>query len=353
MINKNKKVPHVISKIALLSICPCLLIFIILLGVGLVKAQSKTGTTVGQFLLIEPSARATAMGNAGVASYDEAMSAYYNPAALGRLSSSDVQFTHSQWLADITYDHASAAVRIGAEATLLLSITSLNSGEIDVRTVEQPLGTGERYTVSDIAVGLGYGQTISDRFSVGVRVNYIQETIWHSSLYTVAIDLGTLYRLSADGLHVGASISNFGLRARYSGRDLRIRYDLDPTKYGDNSALPGEVFTEEYPLPVLFRVGLGLPVKIGEDHNLRFEVDAFHPSDNTESISFGAEWIFMNTFSIRGGYQNLFLSDSEVGLTLGAGVRYNILGFLLHFDYAWAKHGRLGNTQRFTLGLGF
>ena len=30
-------------------------------------AQSKTGTTLGQFLLIEPSARFTAMGNAGAA----------------------------------------------------------------------------------------------------------------------------------------------------------------------------------------------------------------------------------------------------------------------------------------------
>jgi long-subunit fatty acid transport protein len=343
------------DKTALWSGCIGLLalIILLLLDVGVVHAQSKTGTTVGQFLLIEPSARSAAMGNAGVASFDEVMSAYYNPGALGRLSGSGVQFTHSQWLADITYDHASAAVHIGADATLLLSVTSLNSGEIDVRTVEQPLGTGERYTVSNIAVGLGYGQTISDRFSVGVRVNYIQETIWHSSLSTVAIDLGTLYRLAPDGLHVGASISNFGFRARYSGRDLRIRYDLDPTKYGDNSALPGEVFTDEYSLPVLFRVGIALPVKVGEDHNFRLEVDAFHPSDNTESISLGAEWTFMDIFSLRGGYQNLFLTDSEVGPTFGAGVRYEVLGYLLRFDYAWAKHGRLGNAQRFTVGFEF
>ena len=36
------------------------------LGGRLAPAQSKTGTTIGQFLLIEPSARIAGMGNAGV-----------------------------------------------------------------------------------------------------------------------------------------------------------------------------------------------------------------------------------------------------------------------------------------------
>jgi hypothetical protein len=34
-------------------------------------AQSKVGTTVGQFLLIEPSARGAAMGNAGVTTFED------------------------------------------------------------------------------------------------------------------------------------------------------------------------------------------------------------------------------------------------------------------------------------------
>jgi len=49
------------------------------------SGQSKTGTTVGQFLLIEPSARVAGMGNAGVSTVSEVSSAFYNPAALGWL----------------------------------------------------------------------------------------------------------------------------------------------------------------------------------------------------------------------------------------------------------------------------
>jgi hypothetical protein len=323
------------------------------MSASVLLGQSNTGTTVGQFLLIEPSARIAGMGNAGATQYGEIQAAYYNPAAIGRFPGNGAQFTHSLWIADIAYDYAGIAMKLGDFGNLFASLTALNSGEIDVRTVDQPLGTGERYTVSDLAFGLGYGRQISDRFSVGVRISYIQETIWHSSMSAFALDVGTLYQISPDGLRIGASISNFGTRASYDGRDLRIVYDQNTKKFGDNSALPAELFTNDFPLPILFRVGLGLPVVIDDNNRVLMAVDAFHPSDNTESVSFGAEWTFFETFALRGGYQNLFLTDSEVGLTLGAGLRYDTQSFVLSVDYGWADQGRLEKTQRLTLGLSF
>ncbi len=318
-----------------------------------VWAQSKTGTTIGQFLLIEPSARYAGMGNAGVASSEEIGACYYNPGALGALRGYGLQVSHSEWLADISYDYVAGLVQLGEVGNLLFTVTSLQSGEIDVRTVEQPLGTGERYRVSNIALGVGYGRQVTDRFSMGVQISYVQETIWHSSLATAAINVGTLYRLTAGGVRLGASISNFGLAARYQGRDLRIQYDNDPRRYGDNSSLPGEIYTERFPLPVLFRVGLSWPIRLNQRYQLCAAVTAFHPSDNTESISFGAELGMFGGVALRAGYQNLFLQDSEVGLTLGAGARVALGDSELQIDYAWADHGRLQSTQRFSLGFVF
>jgi long-subunit fatty acid transport protein len=316
-------------------------------------AQSKTGTTVGQFLLIEPSGRLSAMGNAGVSSHEDITSVYYNPAALGHLEGVNIQFSHSMWIADIAFNYASAAIPIGTLGSLFLSVTSLNSGEIDVTTVSEPLGTGERYTVSDLAFGIGFGRQVSERFSVGVQVSYLQETIWRSSLSAFALNVGTIYRISPDGLHIGASISNFGTRAGFSGSDLRVQYDQNRTLYGDNSALPATLFTEDYPLPVLFRVGLSMPLQLAEDHRVIAAVDAYHPSDNDESVSAGLEYTFMRVLSLRGGYQNMFLKDSEVGLTLGAGLQGTISGMSVRFDYGWADHGLLNDTQRLTLGITF
>jgi hypothetical protein len=172
--------------------------------------QSKTGTTIGQFLKIEPSSRSAAMGTAGAALYGEASSIFFNPASLGRINSDDAQFTFNKWIADITYNYASVALKIEGIGNFSLQFTSLNSGDIDVRTVDQPLGTGEKYSVTDFAFGFGYGFMLTDRVSAGVVLNYINETIWHSSLSGFAMNFGIQFQIIENGPTIGASVSNFG-----------------------------------------------------------------------------------------------------------------------------------------------
>ncbi|WP_420456680.1 PorV/PorQ family protein [Rubrivirga sp.] len=315
-------------------------------------AQTKTGTTFGQFLLIEPSASVAAQGNVGATARADVLSAYYNPGALGFQRESNAGFSHSSWLADIDYNYAAVALKMGSASTVSLSVASLSSGDIDVRTAEQPLGTGERYSVEDLAIGIGYGRQFTDRFGAGATVKFVQETIWRSSAQTVALDAGVIYELPFRAV-LGASISNFGVPASFDGTDLRIRFDQDPDTFGDNDNLPAALETDEFALPVFFRVGMSVPVQVG-DSRLTLAADAYQPSDNSNSLSVGGEWTYANLISARAGYQDLFLEDGEGGLRVGGGLAYRVSGFDFRFDYAWADHGsRLGSTQRFTLGLGF
>lgn len=317
-------------------------------------AQTKTGTTVGTFLLIEPSARIAGMGNAGVSIGSGIGAAYYNPAAIGRLDEHEFALSHAEWFAGIDYNHVAAAFPIGGAGSLVGSVTQLGSGDIDVRTVGQPLGTGERFDVMDLAIGLGWGRRITDRFTVGAQVSWLQERIWNSTMSTGVFHLGTLYRLNEGGLELGASFSNLGVGGSFSGRDLGVTYDQDPDVNGDNPALPAEVFTEDHSVPVLLRFGASLPVRIDPRNQLRFAIDALHPSDNSESINLGGEYAYKELFALRAGWQNLFKEDAEGGLTLGAGVSgdlNNALGF--RFDYAFADMGRLEAAHRMTLGLEF
>jgi hypothetical protein len=323
------------------------------LATGEAHAQSKTGTTLGQFLLIEPSARFTALGNTGVASDPDLDAVYFNPAAAGRLEHLGLQFSHVEWFAGIRYDYVAAAIPLGKWGTGFGAVTSLNSGEIDIRTVSQPLGTGERYSVSNTALGLGWAYAVTDRFSAGVQARFLQETIWHTSASTVSFDVGTLFRMAPDGLHIGSSLTNFGTSARYSGRDLNITYDEDPSRSGDNGALPGDRSTQDYPVPVLFRVGVGYPYQVSPEVQAWVAASASHPSDNSESVSGGAELRYRNQLALRLGYQNLFQKDSEEGLTAGVGFRGRLTGFGYRFDYAWADYGRLEGVHRVTLGFTF
>ena len=320
---------------------------------GAAWAQSKTGTTVGQFLRIEPSARQAAMGNAGVGLSGEIGSVYYNPGAAGTIATPSIQLAHSEWFAGIDFDYFAGTLPLGELGTVFGSVTVLDSGEIDVRTVNQPLGTGERYSVTDVAVALGYGRQITDRFSAGLRVSYVSETIWHSSTGQVALDLGTVYRVPLSGLSIGTSLSNLSGRSSFNGRDLAIQYDADPDRYGDNGALPAEQLTGDFSLPLLFRVGLAYPRSMGERNELLLAVDAHHPSDDAESISLGGEWTWAETLSLRLGYQELFLEDSDMGLTAGVGLDTTVGASRFRFDYAWADHARLDETHRFTVVLVF
>ncbi len=315
------------------------------------SAQSKTGTTVGQVMLIEPSARAAALGGGGVADAREVLGAFSNPAAPGFLGVAGVQATRLEYFAGVSYNHVATALPVGF-GTVQASLTYLDSGEMDVRTETQPEGTGERFSVTNLVFGLGLSRRLTDRFGAGAQVSYLRETTWHSSLNAVAFNFGVLYQLPF-GPYLGASLSNFGSRGSYDGRDLRIRYDRDPRTEGDNPALPGALVTESFSLPIRFRVGVAYPVAFGGRQNVRLIVDAEQPSDNTASLSGGAEWTFADLIALRGGYERLFQEDGESGLTAGAGLRYGLGATRFSFDYGWGRHQSLGDQQRFTLGISF
>ncbi len=316
-------------------------------------AQSKVGTTLGTFLRIEPSSRGAALGNAGSALTGSIESCYYNAGAVGLVQGTAVQYSHSLWFADIDYDYAAVAFPAGETGNVFLSVTALGSGDIQVRTVEQPLGTGVNYSVNDVSLGLAYGRRITERFSAGLQANYVTEKIWNTSSKTFTFNLGTVYRLTEGGVIFGFSLSNLGTQSRFSGSDLGIYFDGDPDAFGDNSALPAEQTTDEFPLPGLFRMGLSIPHRFSENSEMLFLVEGLHPNDNSESMNLGAEWTLRRMFSLRAGYQTLFQEDSELGLTAGFGVAGDLGNNRYELNYAWAGHESLESTHRFTMIIAF
>jgi opacity protein-like surface antigen len=320
----------------------------------LARAQSKTGTTIGTFLTIEPDARLAGMGNAGASIGDGLEAYWFNPAAAANLTHKEALLSHVEWIAGIQFDHVATSIPLGHLGTGVVSITSLRSGDIDVRTVSQPLGTGERYNVADVAIGLGLARPITDRFRVGGQISVMQERIFNSTLGAASVNLGAIYRVTDNGLVMGASLANLGVGGRFSGDNLSVTFDEDPSRNGDNGSLPASIFTDHFGMPILMRFGAAWPWKLDARDKITFAVDALHPSDNSESVSLGAEYAYKTLFALRGGWQRLAQQDAEGGLTLGAGVRgemNNSLAF--RFDYAYSDQGRLLQAHRFTVGVEF
>ncbi|MFW5955313.1 MAG: PorV/PorQ family protein [Rhodothermales bacterium] len=329
---------------------------------GMVRAQTepggetitKAGTTSAQFLKLGVGARPIALGGAFVAEASDLASVYWNPAGLGRMRGSGVQLSQTRYLQDVSYNFAAVGVSLGTAGAVAASLIFLDSGEMPVRTIDQPDGTGEQFRVQNFALQVSYGRALTDRFSIGGSMKFVQEQIWHSNASSVAFDIGTLYTTPYPRLRLGASFSNFGPKMRMSGRDIMFSYDPAPRQDGNVEIVNSEYETEQHPLPLLFRVGLSWDAVDTPDHRILMSTDAAHPNDNSQYVNMGAEYSFRQLIALRVGYRNLFEVDGEQGLTFGGGLDVRMdRTFRARIDYAYADFGRLEETHWVTLNLAF
>lgn len=328
----------------------CLVAFVI----ADAPAQTKVGTTAAQFLGISVGPRAIAMGSAYAASNTDVTSLYWNPGAFQQAGKSELLFSNTSWLVDTKFRWLGFMLNFGDENALGFNITQLDYGEDDVTTVAQPEGTGERWSAQDISVGLSYCRRLTDMFSMGGTVKYIEQRVWHEKATSFAFDVGLLFVTGFHGLRLGVSMTNFGSDLKMEGRDLTRQIDIDPANSGANKALVGDLKTDPWALPLAFRVGLGMEVYQDDMFKVTVAADALRPNDNQESVNAGAEVGWSDILFVRGGYKSIFGKNTEDGLSLGAGVHYAIPGFAaLGVDYAFTEFGAFGNLNTFALSIGF
>jgi len=319
-----------------------------------VSNVSKRGTTAAPFLSIGMGARALGMGGAFVAVADDQSAMYWNPAGIADLSGNRVVFDHTQWVADINYNYVGATVNLGSLGTMGLNFTSSSVPDMRVTTVETPEGTGETFGVSDAAFGVTYALKLTDKFSIGFNPKFVYQKIWKMSATAIALDMGVKYVTPFKGITLGMSISNFGTKMQMGGASTPVLYDPDPLTSGNNGRIPADIRTEQWTLPLNFKVGIAYDVFSSGGNRLLLAVDASHPSDNYESVEVGGEYVINDFVFLRGGYKSLFLTESEERYTLGFGIKQALIGNTqIMVDYAYQDFARLKNVQKFSVGVIF
>ncbi len=315
---------------------------------------SKRGTTAAPFLSIAQGARAVGIGGAFVAIADDPSAMYWNPSGISDLQGFHLMVDHTYWFADIQYNYVGATIDLGSYGALGLNMTASDIGEMNVTTVDQQEGTGEVFSVNDLAVGVTYALKLTDKFAIGFNPKFIYQKIWKMSASAIALDLGVKYQTPFDGVTLGMSITNFGSKMQMTGSNALVLYDSDPGNTGHNTRIPAELATEQWDLPLNFRVGLAYDVPMGGLGKMKIAVDASHPSDNFESVDIGGEYVFDDFVYVRGGMKSLFQKDSEESFTAGLGIRQFVMGNLqLSVDYSYQDLKRLKSAQKVTLGVAF
>ena len=340
----------------------------LLLGVSLAYAgNDNTGTSAANFLKMGIGPRGTAMGGAFVAQVNDVSALYWNPAGIARLTSLEVGITHTDWILDVSHNFFAIAYPISRIGTIGVSFNSLSMGDMERTTPSEPHGTGAFFSASDLALGVAYARQLTDRFAVGVKFKYIQESISFSSASTIALDAGTQFETGFYGICLGMSISNFGGKMTMRGTDQLTKADIDEVIEG-NPMKEARLETEAWTIPLLFRFGISMEVLNRADSRMICNLDFNDPRDVNPYATFGAEYAWNNVIFLRGGLiyrpdefdEQKLVKTEELELiydfkfTFGAGLNLKIpgMGSKVRLDYSYSDLGILTQAHSFSFTFG-
>ncbi|MBN2365601.1 MAG: PorV/PorQ family protein, partial [Calditrichaeota bacterium] len=302
-------------------------------------------TSAAQFLKISVGPRASSLGGSFTAVSNDASSLFWNPAGAAWINKRQFMASHTEWFADINHEFAGLILPLSSATVVGVSFTSMNAPDMEQTTLEQPEGTGIFFDVQDIAFGLTLSRRMTERFSFGVTVKYIQQRLFNESASTFAVDLGGMLLTGFRGMRLGIMMSNFGGKLRLDGRDLIVPTDRTAAK----------METESWPLPISFRLGLALDliglregIFLRESQRLTLMVDGYNVNDAAETVSVGMEYSWNENFFLRGGYR---INHDTEDFSTGAGVQFPVQGWMVQTDYSLSNMGNLGYIHK--IGLGF
>ena len=328
---------------------------LILSASGYAQSITKTGTTAAKFLSLGVGARANAMGGAYTAVANDASSIYWNPAGIAASDEFQALFTYTNLFAGINLDYFGLIIPSGDIGNFAINVTAVNYGQIGVTTEEQPEGTGETFTPASYEFGFSYARNITQDFAVGATAKLVTENIYHSNATGVAFDIGTIFTTPFYGVKFASSITNFGTKMQMSGNDLLIRYNVDASRAGSDNTVDANVATDQFDLPLRLQIGIAREFIILDGQTLTLAADGVVPNDNNESVNVGGELaLFDHVVFLRAGYKSLFLKDTQEGLTLGVGLKYQKPGYIdIGIDYSYQQYTYLGNVNSFGVILNF
>ncbi len=300
----------------------------------------RIGTAAATFLKIDVGAEATAMGGASVAMASDATTLYWNPAAAAQLQGNYLTLSHIEWPVDIQYEYLGYVHHIPKIGTIGISMGMLHTADMEVTTEYHPTGTGEYFRYNDTFAALTFAIKMTNRFSFGASVKYVEEYLAGLRMGGWMIDLGTFYWTGFKSLRFAVSLVNFGPDLKPGGTYMK------KTREGGVTKEKYEAFSP----PTTFRVGAAMDAYSSEKYTITTSFQINHPVDNAENAVLGFDFQLLKMLHLRTGYR---INYDDEKFAFGAGFDYNVIGTDIVLDYAFKDFSHLSSTHQFTLGFQF
>lgn len=350
--------------------------------------QGNAITTAVPFLLITPDARSGSMGDVGVALEPDVNATYWNPAKLAFLKDKyGFGASYSPWLQklvpDINLAYINGFYRLDDRNVIGGSLRYFSLGQIQLT---DELGNAQStYSPNELSVDGSFSRTFGDNFSLGTALRFIYSNLSSGIINggqnkagtAIAADISGYYKDDKEifgtnaTLAFGLDISNIGTKMSYT--DGGPKYFL-PTnmRLGGASTFHLDDYNDFtfaldlnkllVPTPPIYdsngRIVAGKDpnrsVPAGIFGSFSDAPGGFHEELQEVSIATGLEYWYNHQFAVRTGY---FYENPNKGnrqyLTLGLGLRYNIVDIDFSYLVANQQKSPLANTLRFSLIFNF
>ncbi|MCF7886254.1 MAG: PorV/PorQ family protein [Candidatus Marinimicrobia bacterium] len=332
-----------------------LVLLLILLQLSFGNAP-KIGMAGAPELLIPMGARNVSMGGADISNIAGPEAIYWNPAGLGKVQNVEATFNYMNYFADMNVSYVATGINAGQVGVIGLSFQALDIGSWEETTIWMPEGTGQSIEPTYMTVGVTYARRFTDRILFGANGKVIREDVGKMSASGIAFDLGLQY-VTPFGVSFGVTMKNLGSEIKYDGTPIEFDSDID---YSDPNATTRKTKLDmaSHELPASMSLGLGYNYDLGQMGQINV-ASSYNHTYYLDKGRFGAEYVFNNMISLRGGYvMNFYPEDwpreeeSQFGLSLGAGLNLDVGGTALMIDYAYRPMSDFDANQYFAISLG-
>ena len=341
---------------------------------------------------IAPDARAAGLGDVGAATEADVYSQFWNPAKYPfAISRAGVGLSYTPWLRQLVNDiglaHMSGYYRIGDYAAISASIRYFSLGEVTTNDNSGGSSSAPSLTIRpyEMSADVAYSLMLSEKFSIAAAVRWIYSDLTYS--YTdnttpgsaFAADLALYYQNYLNigqrecQLGIGMNVSNIGSKITM-GEDANSEFIPTNLRLGASLMIP----VDEYNRFTLAADANKLLVptyphqnegETTEDYQRRVQKDYYDVSSiggifksfgdapggfkeelDEISLSFGAEYVYHDQFSVRAGYHHESANKgNRKYFTVGAGFKMSAFTLDAGYVIATAKSNPLDQTMRFSL----
>ncbi len=311
-------------------------LLVLMMGISTVTFagnEDRVGSAGASHLLINPWARGSAIGDAGVANMNGLEGTFTNIAGLAFTDKTQIKFNYSNWMgsAGIGLNSAGFAQRLSESSVISVSVQSLSYGDIPITTVANPEGNIGFFSPRANVFNVGYAKKFSSSISGGINFKVISENISNLKASGIAIDAGIRYVTGEkDQVKFGISLKNIGPVMRYKGDGLSQQASYVST--GFIASL--EQRSATYELPSLLSMGGSYDFIFSDESKLNLALAFTANSFSKDQFRLGLDYGMISenmAFNLRAGYvyeNGIITAENRSNALIGPTAGFSIDAFV-------------------------